>query len=168
MASKKERKEKIYRLLYVDNFHTRAPIDLIIRAYNKPEAEAKGQKAVIDMAAKDLRLITDNSIRLSADVVRLSPDYFGHLVYGCWTLIECEVQIAVSAHESKRSAEDVYRAADKRKNANGKKRRWTKAEKEARKNASVAGRKTNSVPKSQDVENVCTPILTLPTAYRVA
>lgn len=124
---------KVYRLLYVDNYHQKPSIDLLIRACNKPEAEAKGYAEITKMAYNDLKFITDGCIHLSADVVKLSPDYFSTLVNGCWTLVECEQQIAVSKHTSKRSAEDVAQAADKRRKANGKKRRWTKAEKAARK-----------------------------------
>lgn len=124
---------KIYRMLYVDNYNQKPPIDLLVRAFNKPEAEEKGREQIVAMAYRDLKLITDGCIYLSKDVVRLSPVYFYNLVNGCWTLVECEVQIAVSKHTSKRSAEDVARAADKRRKANGKKRRWTKAQKAARK-----------------------------------
>ena len=131
------REEKLYRLLFVDNYNQRPKIDLLVRAFNKPEAEAKGRAEIVRMATDEVKLITCGCVHLSADVIKLSPDYYATLVNGCWTMVECEVQISVSRHCSKRSAEDVAQAADKRRKANGKKRRWTKAQKAARKMGSL-------------------------------
>lgn len=135
MAKKSNRKHEdyIYRLLYVDNNHQMQKVDLLVSAQNKSEAEAKGQEQLVLMAYSDLRYITEDSIVMSKDVLKLSPRYFSSLVSGCWTLVECEKQIAVSRHESKRDEETIYKAADKRRDNNGKKRRWSAAAKAARK-----------------------------------
>ncbi len=129
--------QNFYRLLYVDNYNQRPKIDLLVLASNKPEAEAKGYAAITKMAMEDLRYLTNGSRPVAKDVIRLSSDYFSYLVHGCWTLVECEKQVAVSKHESKRSAEDVAAAAEKSRRANRKKRRWSKAEKAARKAAKL-------------------------------
>jgi len=135
MAKKSNRthEDYIYRLLYVDNNHQMQNVDLLVSAQNKSQAEAKGQEQLVLMAYSDLRYITEGAVALSADVLKLSPRYFSSLVSGCWTLVECERQISVSRHESKRSEESITKAADKRRDSNGKKRRWSKAAKAARK-----------------------------------
>lgn len=137
------REEKVYRLLFVDNYNQMPHIDLLVRAHNKPEAEEKGRAEVVRMAYEEIKYITEGAVSLSSDVLKLSPRYFNHLVNGCWTLVECEVQLSVSKHTSKRSADDVAKAADKRRKANGKKRRWSKAQKAARKARMAEQQKAN-------------------------
>lgn len=122
---------KPYRLLYADVYGQLPSIDLLVIAHNKAEAESKGYEQIQEMALNDLKLITEGAVSLSKDVLMLSRRYFNTLVNGCWTLVECEVQVSVSKHASKRSEADVHAAADKRRTADGKKRRWSKAKKRA-------------------------------------
>lgn len=129
----KEKKLYPYRLRYVDRYHTMPDMDLLVVAHNKSEAEEKGYEEICKLAMHDLSLITEGSVSLSNDVLLLSPRYFSTLVYGSWALVECEKQVNVSKHETKTSVDAIHKAADKRRNADGSKRRWSAAEKAARK-----------------------------------
>lgn len=122
-----------YRLRYVDTNNIKPDIDLLVNAKNKKEAEEAGYYEIVKLAMKDLALLTCNATRMSRkNVMRISPEYFNHMVHGCWSLVECESQIQVSKHETKRSVDDIKAAANKKRKANGSKRRWSAAEKAAR------------------------------------
>ena len=128
----------LYRLLYVDNFNQCKAKDLLVSAPNKATAEKMGYDTLFGELCQDVRMLTNGSRPVSKDVIILAPEYYKTLLHGCWTLVECERQDQISRHCSKRSEEDVVNAAEKTRRANRKKRRWSAAEKRARKEAKAA------------------------------
>lgn len=146
------RKEHLYRVLFVDNYGYQPKQDMLIKAPNKPTAEKLAHDALWDRLMSDVRMLTCGAIPVNNDVLLIAPQYYRTLLDGCWTMVECERQDNISSHVSKRSEEDVAAAAEKNRRANRKKRRWTRAEKQARKEAKL--HKDTTVP---------APVLVLPT-----